>query len=225
MFYALLEKCQPLQKGKKKFRFKNQLLSLDASTIELLSTLFDWARFRQTKGAVKLHLLLDHEGYLPVFALITEGCVHEVNVARELTFPKGSILAIDRGYTDYTLFAHWTDTGVYFVTRQKDNASYRIIEERTVPHHRNILHDEIITFTGYYAKQHYPGPVRRIEVDDRDNNRVIVCLTNHLEFGATTIARIYKDRWQIETFFKTIKQNLKIKTFVGTSQNALFIQI
>lgn len=113
MFYALLEKCQPLQKGKKKFRFKNQLLSLDASTIELLSTLFDWARFRQTKGAVKLHLLLNHEGYLPVFALITEGCVHEVNVARELTFPKGSILAIDRGYTDYTLFAHWTDTGVF----------------------------------------------------------------------------------------------------------------
>lgn len=113
MFYALLEKCQPLQKGKKKFRFKNQLLSLDASTIELLSTLFNWARFRQTKGAVKLHLLLDHEGYLPVFALITEGCVHEVNVARELTFPKGSILAIDRGYTDYTLFAHWTDTGVF----------------------------------------------------------------------------------------------------------------
>jgi hypothetical protein len=225
MFYALLSKCQPLTKGKKKFRFKNKLLSLDASTIELCSTLFDWARFRQTKGAVKLHLLLDHEGYLPVFATITEGCVHEVNVARDLSFPKGSILAIDRGYTDYSLFAHWTDTGVYFVTRQKDNASYQVVEKRTVPQNRTILKDEIILFTGYYAKQHYPGPVRRIEVDDRDNNRVIVCLTNHFDFGATTIARIYQDRWQIETFFKTLKQNLKIKTFVGTSQNALFIQI
>jgi hypothetical protein len=125
MFYALLSKCQPLTKGKKKFRFKNKLLSLDASTIELCSTLFDWARFRQTKGAVKLHLLLDHEGYLPVFATITEGCVHEVNVARDLSFPKGSILAIDRGYTDYSLFAHWTDTGVYFVTRQKDNTGLK----------------------------------------------------------------------------------------------------
>ncbi|MCX6089984.1 MAG: transposase, partial [Candidatus Atribacteria bacterium] len=112
-------------------------------------------RFRQTKGAVKLHLLLDHEGYLPVFALITEGTVPEVNIAHDLSFPKGSILAIDRGYTDYSLFARWTETGVYFVTRQKNNASYR----------------------------------------------VMVLLTNHLEFGATTIARIYQDRWQMETFW------------------------
>ena len=225
MFYYLLAKCQPLTKGKKKHRFKNKLLSLDASTVELCSTLFDWARFRQTKGAVKLHLLLDHEGYLPVFALITEGVVHEVNIARDLIFPKGSILAVDRGYTDYSLFAQWTQSGVYFVTRQKDNATYRVVEEKTVPTNRHILKDEIITFTGYYAEKHCPHPLRRIEVDDVENNRVIVLLTNHLEFGATTIARIYQDRWQIEIFFKTLKQNLKIKTFVGTSQNALFIQI
>jgi len=225
MFYYLLAKCQPLTKGKKKFRFKNKLLSLDASTVELCSTLFDWARFRQTKGAVKLHLLLDHEGYLPVFALITEGVVHEVNIARDLIFPKGSILAVDRGYTDYSLFAQWTQSGVYFVTRQKDNATYRVVEEKTVPTNRHILKDEIITFTGYYAEKHCPHPLRRIEVDDVENNRVIVLLTNHLEFGATTIARIYQDRWQIEIFFKTLKQNLKIKTIVGTSQNALFIQI
>jgi len=174
---------------------------------------------------VKLHLLLDHEGYLPVFALITEGAVHEVNVARDLTFPKGSILAIYRGYTDYSLFAQWTDTGVYFVTRQKDNASYRVIAEKTVPTNRHILKDEVICFIGYYARTSCPHPLRRIEVDDVENNRVIVLLTNHLEFGATTIARIYQDRWQIKTFFKTLKQNLKIKTLVGTSQNALFIQI
>ena len=181
--------------------------------------------FRQAKGAVKLHLLLDHEGYLPVFALTTEGAVHEVTIARNLSFPKGSILTVDRGYTDYSLFAQWTDTGVYFVTRQKDNTSYRVIEEKTVPQNRFILKDEVITFTGYYAERHCPHLLRRIEVDDVENNRVIVLLTNHLEFGATTIARIDQDRWQIETFFKTLKQKVKIKTWVGTRYNALFIQI
>ncbi|MCX6089889.1 MAG: IS4 family transposase, partial [Candidatus Atribacteria bacterium] len=225
MFYSLLEKCPPLSRGKKKFRFKNKLLSLDASIIELSSTLFDGARFRQTKGAVKLHLLLDHEGYLPVFALITEGAVPEVNIAHDLSFPKGSIIAIDRDYTDYSLFARGTDTGVYFVTRQKDNASYRVIEKRKVPQNRHILKDEIITLSGYYAKAACPHHLRRMEVDDVENNRIIVLLTNHLEFGATTIARIYQDRWQMEIFFPTLQQNLKIKTLVGTSQNALFIQI
>ena len=130
----------------------------------------------------------------PSLLRLPRGCVHEVNIARELSFPQGSILAIDRGYTDYALFAHWTETGVYFVTRQKDNAKYRVVEKRIVPQNRNILKDEIILFTGYYAKQHCPGLIRRIEVDDRDNNRVIILLTNHLDFGATTIARIYQDR-------------------------------
>jgi hypothetical protein len=162
--------------------------------LNLSSTLFDWARFRQTKGAMKLHLLLDHEGCVPIFAMITEGCVHEVNFARELFFPKGSIVAIDRGYTDYALFAHWTDTGIYFVTRQKDYAQYQVVEKRTVPHNRNILKDEIILFTGYSTQASCPHHLRRIEVDDHDNNRIIVLLTNHLEFGATTSARIYQDR-------------------------------
>ena len=209
MFYSLLEKCPPLSKGKKKFRFKNKLLSLDASIIELRSTLFDWARFRETKGAVKLHLFLDHEGYLPVFASITEGVVHEVNIAHDLSFPKGSIIAVDWGYTDYSLFARWTDTGVYFVTRQKDNANYRVVEKRKVPQNRHILKDEIITLAGYYAKAACPQPLRRIEVDDVENNRIIVLLTNHLEFGATTIARIYQDHWQIEIFFKNPQTELE----------------
>jgi len=215
----------PLAKGKKKFRFKNKLLSLDASTIELCSTLFDWARFQEINEAVKLHLLLDHEGYLLIFASITEGAVHEVNIAHDLSFSKGSILAIDRGYTDYSFLSRWTDSGVYFVIRQKDNASYEVVEKRKVPQNRRVLKDEIITLSGYYAKKHCPHLLRRIEVDDLENNRVMVFLTNHLEFGATTIARIYQDHWQIEIFFKTLKQNLKIKTLVGTSQNALFIQI
>jgi hypothetical protein len=225
VFYQLLGKCQAVAPGNKKFRFKNRLFSLDASVIELCLSLFDWAAFRQTKGAVKLHLLLDHDGYLPVFAHISEGSVHELNVAKDLSFPKGSIVAIDRGYTDYLLFARWTQEGVFFVTRQKGNADYTVVEERPVPQNRNILKDELIRFNGYYAQKKYPGPLRRIELWDEEKKERVVFLTNHLTFGSTTIASIYKDRWQIEIFFKTIKQNLKIKTFVGTSRNALMIQI
>jgi len=226
MFFHLLEKCQSMARlQKRKFRFKNKLFSLDATVIELCLSLFDWATFRQTKGAVKLHLLLDHDGYLPVFATVTEGDVHEINIARELSFPKGSILAIDMGYIDYALYSRWTNDGVFFVTRQKGNAAYQVIEERPVPQHRHILKDQTIELTGYYAKKDCPHRLRRVEVWDDENNRTFVLLTNHLKFGATTVAAIYKDRWQIEIFFKAIKQNLKIKTFVGTSKNALLIQI
>ncbi|MFN3480949.1 MAG: IS4 family transposase [Thermodesulfovibrionales bacterium] len=225
VFYQLLEKCQALATGRKKFRFKNKLFSLDATLIELCASLFDWARFRQTKGAIKLHLLLDHEGYLPVFAHVTEGKMHEINIAKRLSFPKGSIVVIDRGYVDYALFAKWTEEGVYFVTRQKDNADFKIFSKNPVPERGNILNDQIIELEGFYAKQDCPYRLRRIEVWDERNKEVIALLTNHLEFGPTTIAAIYKDRWQVEIFFKTIKQNLKIKTFVGTSPNAVMIQI
>lgn len=211
--------------GRKKFRFKNRLFSLDATVIELCASLFDWAKFRQTKGAIKLHLLLDHEGYLPVFAHVTEGKIHEVNIAKGLTFPKGSIVVIDRGYVDYALFAKWTEEEVYFVTRQKENANFKVIRSNPIPERGNILKDQIIELNGFYAKQDCPYHLRRIEVWDEANKDIIVLLTNHLKFGPTTIAAIYKDRWQIEIFFKTIKQNLKIKTFVGTSPNAVMIQI
>ena len=225
VFYQLLAKCRVLARGKKPFRFKNKLFSLDATLIELCVTLFDWAKYRQTKGAIKLHLLLDHEGYLPVFATMTEGNVHEVNIAHTLKFPKGSILAIDRGYVDYEQFARWTEAGIFFVTREKDNAAYRVVEKRSVPANRNIIKDQLIEFTGEESIKKCPHTLRRLEVWDEENERIIVLLTNHLTFGATTIASIYKDRWQIEIFFKTIKQNLKIKTFVGTSRNALLTQI
>lgn len=225
IFYQLLGKCQQAGTGKKKFRFRNKLFSLDATTIELCVTLFNWAKFRQTKGAVKLHLLLDHDGYLPVFAHITDGSVHEVNIARGIYFPKGSFVAIDRGYVDYKLFGVWTREGIYFVTRMKNNADYEVVEERAIPKHRNILKDQIIELKGINSYKKCPYLMRKIEVWDEANNQVIVLLTNHHEFGATTIAAIYKDRWQIEIFFKTIKQNLKIKTFVGTSRNAVMIQI
>ena len=225
LFYHLLGRCQQLEFGKRKFRFKNRLFSLDATVIKLCASLFDWAKYRQTKGAVKLHLLLDHEGYLPVFACITTGKIHEVRIAQTLSFPAGSIVAVDRGYLDYELFWSWTQGGVFFVTRQKGNAHYRIIEEWAVPQNRNILSDQLIELEGYYSHKNYPGPLRRLEVWDEENEQVVVLLTNHLAFGATTIAAIYKDRWQIELFFKALKQNLKVKTFVGTSANALKIQV
>ena len=225
LFYQILGRCQQLQGGKRTFRFKNRLFSLDASLIRLCAGLFDWATYRRTKGAVKLHLLLDHEGYLPVFACITTGRVHEVRIARMLNFPAGSIVVMDRGYVDFKLFRTWEEAGVFFVTRQKGNAHYRIVEERAVPKNRQILRDDTIELLGHYTHKKYPEQLRRIELWDEENEQVIVLLTNHLAFGATTIAAIYKDRWQIEIFFKTIKQNLKIKTFVGTSANALLTQI
>lgn len=225
-FYQVLETCRSAAPGrKKKFRFRNKLLSLDASVIDLCLALFPWATFRQTKGAVKLHLLLDHDGYLPTYAYITEGKIHEVNMARTLKLPAGSIVAMDRGYNDYGLYYDWTQTGVYFVTRQKENAVYEVIEERNLPKNRNIRADQVIRFTGPVSKLKCPIPLRRIVVWDPEKEEEFILLTNHLTFGATTISAIYKDRWEIEIFFKTLKQNLKVKTFVGTSFNALRIQI
>lgn len=225
VFYHLLEKCRLVTRGRTKFRFRNKLLSLDATVIDLCLELFPWAKFRQTKGAAKLHMVLDHEGYLPTFADITEGSVHEVKIAQQLSLPKGSIVVVDRGYTDYELFGRWCREEVYFVTRQKDNAAYEVIEIRKAPENRGVLSDEIIRFTGYQAGRDCPYLLRRIVFEDKETGKILVFLTNHLTFGATTIPSIYKDRWQIEQFFKALKQNLKVKTFVGTTPNALKTQI
>ena len=225
IFEQLLATCQPLAKGKRKFRFKNKLYSIDASVIDLCLSMYDWAKFRRTKGAVKIHLTLDHHGYLPCFAVVTPGRCHEVNVAKILQFPQGAVVVMDRGYNDYGLFGRWTQEGVFFVTRMKRNACYRVVERREVPQNRNILSDEIVVLTGVKAEEQCPHRLRRIAVWDPKEEREIVLLTNHLEWGATTIAAIYKDRWQIELFFKALKQNLRIKTFVGTNANAVKTQI
>jgi hypothetical protein len=225
VFLQLFERCHVQVVGKKPFRFKNRLISMDSSTIDLCLAMFDWAKFRRTKGAIKIHLLLDHDGYLPSFAIITEGNVSDIRVARQFHFDPGTIVVDDRGYNDYTLFGRWSAQGVYFVTRMKDNTLYEAIGEKEVPQNRNILKDEMIELRGPNAIEKCPYPLRRIEVFDPEAKEVLVFLTNNLKLGATTIAAIYKERWQIEIFFKTLKQNLKIKTFVGTSPNAVKIQI
>jgi hypothetical protein len=225
VFFQLLARCQAVAKGRRKFRFKNPLLSLDASVIDLCAGVFDWATFRRTKGAVKLHLLLDHDGYLPCYAVITEGRRHEVTVARTLTFPPGTILVIDRGYVDYAWFAELTQQGVFFVTRLKDNAVYAVLGTRAVPQRGPVVSDELITLTGAQTAAKCPYPLRVVEVMEPETGDPLVFLTNQLTFGPTTIARIYKDRWQIELLFKALKQHLKVKTFVGTSANALHIQL
>jgi len=224
LFYKTLDVCKMAGTGKHRFKFKNKLLSLDSSTISLCLSLFPWAEFRRTKGAIKLHLLLDHDGYLPTFAYISNGKKHDVAIARQVPLSPYSIVAMDRGYNDYRLFARWTENRIYFVTRLKDNADYTVIEERAVPQNRNITSDQLIQFNGHYARKKCPHTLRKVVVWDKAKDREIVLLTNHLEFGATTISAIYKDRWQIELFFKALKQNLRVKTFVGTSENALYIQ-
>lgn len=229
-FYHVLKHAPSCIQGKRTFRFKNKLFSMDATVIDLCLSLFDWAKFRRTKGAVKLHLLLDHDGYLPVFVHITDGKTHESTVAKDIiankfSFPADSIIVFDRGYNDYEQYASWCDQEVYFVTRLKSNATYDVVQENSIPKHSNILKDEIIQFNGPVTSEKCEYDLRRIEVWDEKNRQVLVLLTNHLRFGSTTIAMIYKERWQIEIFFKTIKQNLKIKTFVGTTANALKIQI
>jgi hypothetical protein len=223
VFETLFARCQDLAGAQRRFRFRNPLLSIDGTMIDLCATLYDWAQYQRAKGAAKLHLVLDHDGYLPRFAVITEGKASEVKVARGFHFEAGTIVVFDRGYVDYKWYQRLTDEGVFFVTRLRHDAYYRVIESRKVPQNRNILKDEVIELGSRWYRQraHY----RRMEVWVEARQEVLVLLTNHLKFGATTVAEIYQERWQIEVFFRYLKQNLRIKTFVGTSANALQIQI
>jgi hypothetical protein len=200
VFEQTLYKCQELvqsQGGRKKFRFKNKLMSLDGSVIDLSVSMFDWAKFRRTKGAIKLHLLLDHDGYLPSFAVLTEGKISEIRVARTLRFAPGTILALDRGYNDYEWFRELTQEEVYFVTRMKEKAVYEMKEELEIPQNSNVVRDQIICFPGLAREGEEPVLFRRVEIWDEEKQETLVFLSNLLGFGATTIAAIYKDRWQV----------------------------
>jgi hypothetical protein len=225
VFQTLLGRCQhEAQNHKRKFRFKHKLLSIDGTMVELSLSMFDWAVYKRTKGALKLHMVLDHDGYLPCYAVLTDGKESEINVAKSMTFQPGTMLVFDRGYPDHDWWLSLTRSKVNFVTRLKDNVSYGVVSEREVPKGGDIIRDEIIVLTS----QQEIGPearLRRIEVWVEERNQTMVFVTNNLKLAASTIAAIYKERWQIELFFKALKQSLKIKTFVGTSKNAVQIQI
>jgi hypothetical protein len=226
VFQQLLADCQKrlgVAKAGAKLGLPGKLLSLDATVIDLCAAVFDWAQFRTTKGAVKLHLLLDHDGYLPCYAVITEGKVHEIQVARKLKLQPGTMLVFDRGYADYDWFQRLTEEGVHFVTRLKDNATYIVVERRKA-NGNGVRSDEIMVLEKQARSEAAPF-LRRIRYWDEANQRELVFLTNHLELQAATVAAIYKERWQIELLFKALKQNLRIKTFVGTTANALKTQI
>jgi len=224
LFYSILEVARTSAPAKR-LRFKNKLFSLDATVIELCLEMFDWAKYRQTKGAIKLHVLLDHDGYLPVYAHVSEGNVPEIEIARALSLPKGSIVVMDRGYIDYKLFSRWTKEGIRFVTRLKEKADYVAWEDRLVPRGSNVRKDQLIRLNPLMAAAPCPEDLRLVTVWDEENQREIELLTNELKLSAATISAIYKERWQIELFFKALKQSLKIKTFVGTSPNAVRTQI
>lgn len=223
VFLWMLSKCQPVA-PKHKFRFKNPLYSIDATLIRLCLTLYDWAKYRKKKGAVKLHVKFNHSGYLPTFALLTTGRVHESSLVPNIPLEAGDVAIFDRGFLNFKYLHSLTMKEVIFVIRAKTNMIYKVIErrEKTAP---NIIADQIIEFKGFYSYKEYPLRLRRVVSRDPETKKRVVILTNNFEWAASTIAAIYKERWQIELFFKTLKQQLKIKSFVGTSENALLSQL
>jgi len=208
-----------------KLKLPRKLFIIDSTTIDLCLKLFPWARFRKSKAAVKLHTVLQVDGLLPTFLHITDGRTHDAKAARNLHVPEGSFVVFDRGYNDFYLFKSFTDKDIRFVTRKKTNAKYRVVKSLSVESESGILSDESIAFTGYYSKQKYPDKLRLIRYHDEQSNKKLSFLSNDFQLDAKTIADIYKARWEIELFFKAIKQNLKIKRFIGTSRNAVMTQI
>ena len=223
LFYKLLTRCQPIS-NKHSFKFHNKLYSMDASTIDLCLSVFPWAKFRKTKGAIKLHAVLDHDGLIPAFIDITDGKVHDVTQGRKFCLPKGSILTMDRGYMDYAWLNELDNQGTFFVIRSKRNMCYRVVKRLKTIKNSGITSDQYIVLTSQKGSS-YPTRLRRVGYKDPETGKQYYYLTNHFTLSARTIADIYKQRWQIELFFKWIKQNLKIKSFIGTSKNAVLTQI
>lgn len=225
LFYRILERCRDLT-PKHKFKFKNPLNTLDSTVIDLCLSAFPWAKFRTTKGALKLHCQLDHAGNIPSFVVVTDGKCHDISAAREsFALIPDSIYCFDKGFTDFAWFRRIDDTGAFFVTRAKDNLAYRITGQQETIQNKGVLMDASIEPSTFYARKDYSGTLRLIRYYDKENDRVFEFITNNFKLAAATIAGIYKARWQIEAFFKWIKQNLKIKTFLGTSKNAVLTQV
>ena len=228
LYYALLEKLEPSLQVRRKYvrMLKRKVFIMDASIIPLSLSLFDWAKFRTTKGAVKLHAVVDYDTGLPNYAVITDGKRHDVKEAKVHTFPSGSVVVADRAYVDYKWLYDLDSTGVYFVTRLKSNADIEVTESMlTNQRHEHILTDEQIKLCGFYASKNYPKALRIVKVYDEVNNQNLILLTNNMSWTADHISQLYKARWDVEVFFKHIKQLFRVKTFVGTSANAVKIQM
>lgn len=225
LFYHLLSRCKDYT-PKHRFKFNNPLFSLDASVIDLCLSVFPWAKFRKTKGAIKLHCLYDHSGALPSFVTITDGKRHDVTVAKKTKLPLSpdSIVSVDRAYIDFKWLNSLDKSGVWFVTRAKSNIDYVITGQHPISG-KGVRKDRRILLNGPRTKNYYQKELRLIEFYDEETKKKLVFLTNNTKLAASTIATIYKSRWQIELFFKWIKQNLKIKSFLGTSKNAVLTQI
>ena len=228
-YYFELLKSLGQQAGFKqvKFKIKSKIFLLDSTTISLCLSLFDWAKYKTAKGAVKMHTLLDFDGNLPAYINITNGKTADNKGAYDIPLQKGSVIVADRFYNDFHLLNVWDSKGVFFVIRHKENIQYTVVEENELPQnkHPHLLKDEIIELKNEGSKNKYPKQLRRIAIWDDENKQVIELITNHLNWVANTIGELYKSRWQIEIFFREIKQLLHIKTFIGTSENAVLIQI
>jgi hypothetical protein len=224
VFYNLAEQCRTQLGQKTKFRFQNRLLSIDSTVVTLCLKMLPWATWSRQKGAVKLHLTLDHAGYLPEAAVITTGKYSERTVAQRRRYARGTILIMDRGFADFRWFNQLDGSGVFFVTRIKKDAPYTVVQSDPVAPGKNLISDERIQLTGKRTRKRYPQQIRLVTIQNDEGERLQL-LTNQRTLAAATIADIYKDRWQIEIFFKLVKQNLRIKSFVGTSANAVWTQI
>ncbi len=224
LFSTLYQRCAKRLPGHR-FRFKAKLFSLDASLINVSLKIFPRAQYNRMKGAYKLHVGLDHDGMIPAFAAITGGKVGNTQQARLMHFPKGSVVVFDRGYSSYEWHNQLTQQGIFFVTRIRGNAKYRVLERRHADRTQGITSDQTIQYTSIRARQYHLKPVRRVGYYDRETKKHYVFITNHQKWSAKTIADIYKQRWQVELFFKWIKQNLRIKSFVGNSDNAVMTQV
>ncbi len=224
IFNRLLARCQGMP-GKHPFRFNNPLYSMDASAIDLSLKLFPWAAHRDDTANIKLSVGLNHGTHVPEFVALSDGQENDMVQGRQFQFPKGSIVAFDKGYVDYQWFNSLTEQGVFFVTRLRAKAVYRVEERSKVIKGRGMTSDQIIQLNSAHALKRGAPLLRRIGYRDPDTGKFYEFLTNHFKLAASTIAAIYKDRWQVELFFKAIKQNLKIKAFVGTSRNAVMTQI
>lgn len=229
VFYSMLEKCQQLA-PKHRFKFKNPLYTFDSTLISVCLSICPWAKYRKKKGAFKLHTILDHDGYLPTFMVLTDGRTHDINVVKKPAYgfpnlPPDSILLVDRAYIDYEWLYSLTKNKLFFVTRTKINMKYTVLGQQEPPENKGVISDCHVRLDNYYQGRDYPDPLRLVTVSDPDTGEQITFMTNNFSFDAITIAELYKSRWQIEIFFKWIKQNLKIKSFLGTSENAVMTQI